>query len=113
MEYSVDAMARTYFYTNGTLEDSIDLPFTFTLPPTNSTATYKKIGSDSIYVTSGAFTTPGGGTQQGSSGGYKLKFDGDKMTLTGNYSQSKTELVQGITQRSFSSAITVITLQKQ
>jgi hypothetical protein len=113
LEYTVDGIAKAYLYINGTLDDEIELPFNEVVPPTSSTATYKKIGTDSIYVTGGTFQTPNGGTQQGSSGGYKLKWDGDKMTLTGNYSQNSTQLSQGVTQKTYQSAITVITLQKQ
>ncbi|WP_207512586.1 hypothetical protein [Longitalea luteola] len=113
MAYDVDAMSTTYLYLNGTLEDSVDLPFTFTLPPTNSNATYKKIGSDSIFIQSGGLTTPGGGTIQGSSGGYKLNFIGNRMTLTGHHSESKTAIVMGVMQKRIDNATTVITLEKQ
>jgi hypothetical protein len=113
LEYTVNAMSKTYLYTDGVLDDEIELPFNAAIPPTSSNATYKKIGTDSIYVTGGTFQTPNGGTQQGSSGGYKLSWAGDKMFLSGNYSQSNTQLNQGFTQKTYQSAITVITLQKQ
>jgi hypothetical protein len=112
--YSVDDIATAYFYTNGILEDSLDLPFAATIPPTNSTATYKKVGADSIYVQTGVFTSvSSGGTTQSSGGGYKLKFDGDKMIMTAAADQSKVELNMGLTQRTISHAVQIITLQKQ
>jgi hypothetical protein len=112
--YSVDDIATAYFYTNGVLEDSLDAPFAASIPPTDSKASYKKIGSDSIYVQSGVFTSVGsGGTTQSSAGGYKLKFDGDKMTMTAAVNQTKVELNMGITQRTISQAVQIITLQKQ
>jgi hypothetical protein len=112
--YSVDFIATAYFYTNGTLEDSLEVPFTGTIPATNSTATYKKVGADSIYVEAGVFTSvSSGGSTQSSGGGYKLKFDGDKMTMTGAVDQSKVELNMGLTQRTTTHAVQIVTLQKQ
>lgn len=114
LTYSVDAMAKTYIYTNGTVEDSLELPFAATIPPINSTASYKKIGSDSIFVQSGAFKNVGtGGTTQASSGGYKLAWDGDKMTMTGSVSISKIDFSTGISQKITQRATQIITLQKQ
>jgi hypothetical protein len=114
LTYSVDAMAKTYIYTNGTLEDSLELPFAATIPPINSTASYKKIGSDSIYVQSGAFTNIStGGTTQASSGGYKLAWDGDKMTMTASVAINKIDVSTGISQKISQRATQIITLQKQ
>lgn len=111
--YEVDALAKVYIYTNGTL-DSLELPFAATIPPTNSTATYKKIGSDSIYVQSGVFTSVGtGGTTQASAGGYKLAFDDDKMTMTAKADQSKIDLSTGISQKTTTHVEQILTLQKQ
>jgi hypothetical protein len=107
-------MAKTYIYTNGALEDSLELPFGTTIPPTSSTASYKKIGSDSIYVESGAFTNVGtGGTTQASSGGYKLAWDGDKMTMTAAVVISKIDVSSGVSQKITQRATQIITLQKQ
>ena len=112
--YSVDFIATGYFYTNGVLDDSLDVPFTGTIPPTSSTATYKKVGADSIYVQSGVITSvSSGGNTQSSGGGYKLKFDGDKMIMTGVVDQSKVELNMGLTQRTITHAVQIVTLQKQ
>ncbi|THU34270.1 hypothetical protein FAM09_24950 [Niastella caeni] len=114
LTYSVDAMAKGYLYTNGVLEDSLEFPFAATVPPTSSTASYKKAGADSIYVQSGVFTGIGsGGTTQATPGGYKLKFNGDKMTMTTVYDDTKLEFVMGMSQKTISHAVVVLTLQKQ
>ena len=113
MEYTVNAMAKTYIYEGGTLEDSIDLPINYIAPPTNSSSTYKKFGTDSIYVTGGTLQTPNG-TQQSNAVGFKLRWYGDdKMTLTGRFSQSTTQLTQGVTQKTSSNLYLVYTFQKQ
>src|SRR5687767_12679526 len=50
VSYSIDAIAKGYFYENNTLIDEVELPMQFVLPPTNYTASYKKIGNDSIRI---------------------------------------------------------------
>lgn len=112
--YSVDAIAHTYFYTNGVKDDSLDFPFSASIPPTNTSATYKKVAADSIYVNSGVFTSVGtNGQTQSAGGGYKLAFNGDKMTMKATADQSKVELNSGVTQKTFNHAEQILTLQKQ
>jgi len=112
--YSIDDVATIYLYTNGSLDDSLDFPVTATIPPTNTAATYKKIGTDSIYVQSGVFTSIGsGGATQSSAGGYKLTFDGDKMTMTAVADDSQIEFNMGMSQRVTSHSVQIVTLQKQ
>lgn len=113
--YTVDGIAQTKFYTNNVLEDSLEFPFGGVMPVTNSSIPYKKIGSDSLYFSSGVLTgmDPNSGVTQTVPAGYKLKFEGDKMIITMKYSATKMEFVQGITQRMTSYAVTTSTLQKQ
>jgi hypothetical protein len=113
--YSVDGTATTKFYTNNVLEDTLEFPFGGVMPATNSTIPYKKIGTDSLYFSSGILTgmDPNSGVTQTVPAGYKLKFDGDKMIITMKYSATQQEVVQGITQKMTSSAVTTTTLQKQ
>ena len=114
LAYSIDDSGTVYLYTNGSLDDSLEFPIQAIIPPTNSTATYKKIGTDSIFVQSGVFTSVGsGGATQSSSGGYKLAFDGDKMTMTAVVDQAEIEFNMGMPQRTISHAVQIVTLQKQ
>src|SRR5258706_4132952 len=55
LTYTVSTSVKTYTYENDVLIDSAELPFTYTLPSTNSTAEYELIGSDSIYFPNGSF----------------------------------------------------------
>jgi|RhiMetdeSRZDD1v2_1073273.scaffolds.fasta_scaffold42502_3 hypothetical protein len=113
LTYSVNTIAKAYFYLNGTLEDSIEAPFAFTLPPYSSTATYKKVGTDSLYFDSGTGSF-GGASTQSVAAGYKLKFDGDKMTMTTKADEVKTELNPlGFMQTTTNHVVAVTTLQKQ
>ncbi|OQP45250.1 hypothetical protein [Niastella populi] len=112
LEFTVNTMTKTYIYNGGALEDSIELPMNYIAPPTNSSSTYKKFGTDSIYVNGGTLQTPNG-TQQSNGTGFKLRWYGDKMTLTGRFSQSSSQLIQGVMQRTSYSLYLVYTFQKQ
>lgn len=114
LTYSVDFLAKGYFYTNNVLEDSLEVPYGYSIPPTSSTASYKKVTSDSIYVQAGALTVVGSsGTTPSSAGGYKLAWNGDQMTMTATFDQSTTQLNQGVSQRQTFHAVQILTLQKQ
>ena len=116
LAYDVNAIAKTYMYTNNALNDSLDFPFTANIPSsTASNATYKKVTSDSIYIQSGAFTgmDPNGGTTQGMPSGYRLKWDGDKMYMSMSYTQTSNQVVSGMTQKTTMRITSVTTLQKK
>jgi len=114
LAYSVHDTYTGYFYTNGSLDDTLDIPFDFSVPPTNSTASYKKIKSDSIYVQSGGFTIVGTtGTTAAAEGGYKLAWEGDKMTMTYVFDDSKIQFNQGISMKMTQHMVQIMTLQKQ
>jgi hypothetical protein len=113
LTYSVNTIAKGYSYFNGSPEDTVEAPFAFTLPPYSSTTPYKKVGTDSLYFDSGAGSI-GGTSTQSVPAGYKLKFDGDKMTMTTKADEVKTELNPlGFTQTTTNHAAVVITLQKK
>lgn len=112
--YSADFVADNHSYLNGAPFDSAQVPYSFVIPPTNSTASYKKIKSDSIYVQAGAFAIGGSsGTTPSNAGGYKLAWSGDQMTLTAAVDQSQIQLVQGVSARITAHAVQILTLQKQ
>ena len=112
--YSVDDSYTGYFYTNNVLDDTLEMPLQYTIPPTNSTASYKKIKSDSIYVQSGAFTIVGSsGATPSSAGGYKLAWNGDQMTMTAVFDDSQIQFTQGVSVKMSQHAVQILTLQKQ
>jgi hypothetical protein len=113
LEYTINTTAKIYVYMDGSLDDSLDFPFSATLPPTNSSADYKKISTDSIYLAAGAMAIGENGAVQSIPAGYKLKWNGDKMIMTMNYQTTKTETDQGITQKTTDKYTSVTTLQKQ
>jgi hypothetical protein len=98
------------------LLDSIGAPFTFTYPPTNSTAKYQLIGKDSLYFPGGGglVSPPGsGGTSQTVASGGHFVISGNTMTITVGASQSTTQSAGGITATSQVQAVETVTLTKQ
>lgn len=112
--YTINSNAMAYLYLNNDLIDSLQFPFSYTLPPSNGETAYKKVGSDSLYFESGSISIPASGTQQAQSGGVKYRFEGDKMIMTNNYQQRNvTDLGGGATQVQVMKVTGITTLQKQ
>lgn len=84
LSYDLNTTLYVKIYLNGALEDSLDFPFNFTLPPTNSAGTYKLVGQDSLYFT-GGFIAVGLDSMESKPIGYKYSITGNKLTLTTKY----------------------------
>lgn len=113
LTYAVNSIAKALFYENNVLVDSVEVPFSATMPSSSSTTTYKKIGADSIYMNSGIFTNAAsGGTTQTIGGGTKIKFDGNKMTWISVYSNISTENINGTTVTRNNQATVTTTFQR-
>ena len=94
LSYEVSTSVKTYSYENGVLTDSAELPFTYTLPATNSAAAYELIGSDSIYFPNGSFvSTAGSGTTTSEASGGRININGNMLTLTQFINQDTTEVI--------------------
>ena len=113
--YSVNTNSTTISYINGAPQDTIQLPFAVTVPPTDGTSQYKKIGTDSLYFQTGAIGTVGsGGTTQSTAAGYKLRYYGsDSMTMTYIYGDVELTVVSGLSTKTTTNATAVISLKKQ
>lgn len=112
VSYSINTIAKTSIYQNGTLTDTSLLPVQITAPPVSGSASYKKIGADSIYVESG-FVLNSGVTQDTKGGGAKIKLENDKLYLIQSGVHSATETDQGVTATSTLQGTFTITLQRQ
>jgi hypothetical protein len=75
LSYAVDVDASYTYYINDVEQESGTEPFSYTIPPTNSVASFKLVGADSIYFASGGF----GGTSGASGGKYSLS--GNTLTM--------------------------------
>ncbi len=112
LSYSINTISKSSIYENGTLTDTFSLPVQFTAPASSGSATYKKIGADSIYVESGSVLNSGV-TPNTQGGGAKLKLENDKLYLIQSGVQSTTETDQGATATSTLQGTFTITLQRQ
>ncbi|MBI1782411.1 MAG: hypothetical protein HYR66_13775 [Sphingobacteriales bacterium] len=109
--YDLSTTAYGKFYTNGVLEDSLDMPFSFTLPPGNSSGSYKLVGTDSLYFT-GGFIAIGLDSMESKPIGYKYVISGNKLTLTSKFTNSFQEDDNGIMATVKQSADITVVLQK-
>jgi len=111
--YDINDTAFTYLYINGVLFDSIDFPFSFTVPSSSGQTNYKVIGTDSIYFESGFFAVPSADPQATQAGGAKFKIEGNVLTLTTNSSTTESETDQGVTTVTKNKVAGVIRMQRQ
>ena len=115
LSYTVDTIANVYLYQDNQLINSSSYPFNFTLPASNSVASYKLIGADSIYFPGGSLTAGVGGTgsiQAGPSGG-RYTLAGNLLTLTQNVSKDSTFIESGVTFHMNESAVSSVVMEKQ
>jgi hypothetical protein len=112
--YSINTLAKSSIYENGTLTDTVSEQINFTVPSLSGAAPYKKISADSLYFESGSFFTSGSTSQSTQKpGGVKLKLENDKLYLIQSAMQSATETNDGaITTSDFKGTI-IINLQRQ
>jgi hypothetical protein len=115
LTYTVDTIANVYLYQDNQLINSSSYPFQFTLPVSNSVASYKLIGADSIYFPGGSLTSGVGGSGSiptGPSGG-RYSLNGKLLTLTQNASKDSTFVDSGITFHMTESAVSSVVMEKQ
>lgn len=115
LTYTVNTDATVYLYDGNTLLDSTSFPFNFTLPSSNSTGTYKLIGTDSIYFPQGGVTAAvdgNGNYQSGASGGH-YSFNGTLLTITQNGTKDSTFDDSGETYNMVESVSASIVMEKQ
>lgn len=113
LTYSLDTIARGYLYESGVLMDSFDFPLVATVPPTDASAGYTKIGGDSIRYSTVLIDPGGTGSVATDPGGARLRFDGNKLFVKSSYTSTTTENVFGATQTKTNSVEAEIALQKQ
>ena len=109
--YEVNTTARGYIFENSILIDSVNAPFSYIAPPTNSTAAYTRIGADSLSFGPG-FMSLGGSTTPTAPSGAKVQFQGDKLLMTVRAFRSSVQSVSGITQTKRESVYALMTFQR-
>ncbi len=111
--YYVSSNLAGYEYQNNVLVDSTQMPFSITVDSSNSSGTYKLIGSDSIYFPSGTFISVSGSTSQSAPSGGKISISGNRLTITQLLNKDTTQLITGIPYHTIETGTFNILLQKQ
>jgi hypothetical protein len=102
MGYSLETDVFMESYENGQLTDTMSMPMSFTMPPTNSSGQYKVIGSDSLYFPAGGIISgnvPGGSDVTTIASGYKFTIAGDTLlSMTSHIIKDSVATMSGITE---------------
>jgi hypothetical protein len=106
--YDIADTAFATTYIDNVSAGSISSPFSFSLPPTSNTVTYKQVTQDSIYV-----NPQGSGSTATIGAGYRLALNGNILKMTTTAIQDNTVDAGGITAQQHAVATAVTTLQKQ
>lgn len=88
--YAIDSKVKGYNYEDGSLMDSLEFPFVFSVPATSHSAAYKMVGNDSLYLPGeGLFGAPGATAATGAT-----------YTVSGNIFTMQTHVVKDSTDQS-------------
>lgn len=114
MSYRISTISEGQYFEDGMLIDNYDFPFEYTVPEFNSTATYKNVGADSIYFDSGSlFFVQSGSTTPSNPSGMKYILQDNKLKFYTNYTELKTELVQGVPMQVRNDANVAVNFEKK
>ncbi len=97
VSYDVSTTGYAEYYENEVLVDEFEAPFNISIPPTNSTASYKVVTADSLYFPEG-FVVSGGLSAPAEPLGYRFKIEGENLTLSTRYFSTEKTTDAGIRQ---------------
>lgn len=112
VSYDVDTQVQTEQYINGVSVTKLELPFSFTLPPSSSVSKYRKVGADSLYFYEGGFMQIDGNTTVTEPSGGRYRLEGNKLYLDGVINRTEVETIQGVTETKKTQANVTYTLQR-
>ena len=112
LAYTMDAVAHSTQYENGTESGTNDFPLTATITAQSGSAPYEIIGADSIYFSQGFFVS-GNNSQDTKPGGGKIRLEGDKLYLTQSVHETSTDDNQGAAMTNTADATIVVTFQRK
>jgi hypothetical protein len=117
VSYSVDTSVYVASYENNVFIENDTSAFQVTIPSSSSTATYKIIGTDSVFFANGFVTSTdltGGAPQPATPIGYKFNISGSILTMTSAIIKDSTQNVGGgIIAQVHQAATLSVTLTKQ
>jgi hypothetical protein len=108
--YSINTKVKAYNYADGVLLDSLESPFSFSVPSASLSATYKMIGNDSLYFPGQSlFAVPGATAAAGA----KYTISGNTFTMQTHIEKDSTSQFGGVTMQVHEVADVKTVLQKQ
>jgi hypothetical protein len=108
--YSINTEVKAYNYADGMLLDSLESPFSFSVPSASLSATYKMIGNDSLYFPGQSlFGAPGTAAATGA----KYTISGNTFTMQTHIVKDSTSQFAGVTMQVHEVADVKTVLQKQ
>ncbi|HEY4286498.1 MAG TPA: hypothetical protein VGN00_05315 [Puia sp.] len=113
--YTANTTLKAIVYENGTLTDSLTLPFSQTYPPSNSSTKFDVYGQDSVAFHGGYLTTGlSGGTAIAPPSGGRFSFKGDTLFITSTFTQTlPNQTSGGVTVSQAASGVAVIGMLRQ
>lgn len=112
LSYSINTISKSSIFENGTLIDTLSVPFQVTIPASSGSANYQRISADSIYGQAGTMFI-GGAVQSTQAGGMRIKMENDKLYLMESVMQTTTTSDQGAIANQIVQGKVVATLQRQ
>ncbi|MBS1577019.1 MAG: hypothetical protein JST09_17105 [Bacteroidetes bacterium] len=112
LSYSVDTIAKAYFYEDNILIDSTESNFHIDIPASSATSGYTLVSTDSIYMISGSMFFNGSTSSTGPAG-VRYKVEGDKLYIYGGNSKTTQQNQSGYIVNQKAEATVIITYQKQ
>lgn len=114
LTYSIDTRAKYEYYVNGVLDDTLSVPFQFTLPAISSASTYKIIGEDSIYFPNSTILSGmDPSTMHGGASGGRFAINGNQLVLKMNLTRDTTFSQDGHTMNQTQTIIANMVMEKQ
>lgn len=94
-------------------DDPMEVPFTFTMPKSNSVGTFKYIGTDSVFMEKGFTQIPSTGQQMPTvPNATKYAIVNGELIFSSVINQSRTEVQQGVTTQIKQTGLAITRLKK-
>ena len=108
--YAIDTKLKGYYYEDGILVDSLESPFSFSVPASSATAAYTQVGNDSLYFPGqGLFGAPGSTAASGA----RYTISGNTFTMQSHVVRDSTNNYLGVPMQIHEVADVETVLQKQ
>lgn len=111
--YTVDTLMYNSTYWNGELDFEESAQFSFTLPPTSNSATYRLVGTDSIYLTGSPVNVPGSTPAPTEPMGNRYSWAGDTLVIKFEYNNTISSNEDGIRSTMVQKAYVTTRLKKR